>query len=161
MRVYLKRDKSDENSRYVVFSECGEKLYNITGKRSGSFHRLYINSGDRCIAKIKDNEFMLLRNCYISTDNLACHITITTRKSKLMVAFHGVPLHIRGDVLNKSYDILDIDNTVLCCVCRRFSSSHDALEININDDKYEILSIAAAVCLDSLCTTDAMALQAT
>lgn len=161
MRIYLKRDKSDEISRYIVFSESGEELYKISGKHSRSSHRLYINSGDKCIAKIRDTHLALLRTCYIATQSFGCHLTITSHKSKMMVAFHGVPLHVRGDVLNKSYDILDIDNTVLSCICRRFSTSHDALEININDDKYEILSIATAVCLDSLCTTDVMALQAT
>lgn len=161
MKIYLKRDKSDENSRYIVFTHSGDELYKIVGKHTRSSHCMYITLGDKCIAKIKDTNLALLRTCHISSKDYNFRLTITTPKDKFLVAYHGVPIHLRGDILNKSYDILDIDNTVLSCVCRRFSTSHDALEININDDKYEILSIATAVCLDSLCTTDVMALQAT
>lgn len=161
MKIYLKRDKSDENSRYIVYSECGDELYKIHGKHTHSSHRMYIMSGEQCVAKIRSTNLSVLRSCYVTTKDESFHLTIAFSKGKLAVSYHGVTLHIRGDIINKSYDILDIDNTVLSCVCRRYSTSHDALEINLNEKNAEILSIATAVCLDSICTTDAMALQAT
>lgn len=161
MKIYLKRDKSDENSRYIVYTYSGDELYKIVGKYTRSSHHMYIMKGDECIAKIRDTHLALLRTCYINSKDSSCHVVVTNSRDKLAVKYHGVSLHLRGDVLNKSYDILDVDNSVVSCVCRRFSTSHDALEININDEKFEILSIATAVCLDISCTTDVMALQAT
>lgn len=161
MKIYLKRDKSDIDSRYIVYSQSGEELYKIRGKHTRSSHRLYITSGEQCVAKIRDTNLSMIRSCYVTTKDSSFHITITHSKGKFAVAFHGVTLFIRGDIINKSYDILDIDNTVLSCVCRRFSASNDALEININDINFELVSIATAVCLDNVCTTDAIALQAT
>lgn len=161
MKIYLKRDKSDENSRYIVYSESGDELYRINGKHTRSSHRMYIMSGDQCVAKIRDTNLSMIRSCYVTTRDLSFHLTITRSKGKFAVSYHGVTLHIRGDIINKSYDILDIDNTVLACVCRRYATSHDALEININDEKFVLVSIATAVCFDSVCTTDAMTLQTT
>lgn len=161
MKIIVKRDKSSENSRYIVFSDTGDELYKIVGKHAHSSHRLYIMRKEERVAKIRDAQLPLLRACYVSGEDCSFHLTIATPKDKMAVTYHGVPLHIRGDVLNKSYDILDIDNTVISCVCRRFSTCYDALEINISDNKYEIHSIATAVCLDSICTIDAMVLQAT
>ncbi len=161
MKIYLKRDKSDENSRYRVYTQDGDERYKIIGRHTRSSHHMYIMLNDSCIAKIKDTNLALLRTCYISSKDHRFHLTITAPKDKIMVAYHGVSLHLRGDILNKSYDILDIDNTVLSCVCRRFATSHDALEININNDNFEIISIATAVCLDLMGTTDIAVLQAT
>lgn len=161
MKIYLKRDKTDENSRYIVYSHNGDELYKIIGKHTRSSQYFYVMRGEDCLAKIKDTYLALLRSCHITTKNGSFHLAITTPKDKIMVAYHGVSLHLRGDILNKSYDILDIENTVVACVSRRFATSYDALEINFNEDKYEILSIATAICLDCLCTTDAMAMQAT
>ena len=161
MKIYLKRDKSDENSRYIVFSENGDCRYKISGRHTRSSHHMYVTQGEQCVAKIRETNIALIRSCYVTSKDGNFHLTVTLSKRKFAVAYHGVTYHIRGDVLNKSYDILDIDNSVVACVCRRFSTSHDALEINLNNEKSEIVSIATAVCLDGICTTDVLALQAT
>ncbi len=161
MKIYLNRDKSEENSRYIVYTETFDEMYRIVGKHNRSSQHFYIMKYDKCIAKIRESHLAMLRSCYVSTLESNFHIAITNTKDKFKVSYHGVPLHLRGDVLNKTYDILDVDNTVIACVCRRFSKSHDALEININDNKYETLSIATAVCLNDVCTMDSLVLQAT
>lgn len=161
MKVYLKRDKSDENSRYIVYTHSGDELYRIVGRYTRSSHHMYVMKKDRCIAKIRDTHLALLRTCYVTCKENSFHLVVTNVRDNLAVKYHGIPLHIRGDVLNKSYDILDIDNSVISCVCRRFSTSHDALELNINEEKFEIHCIATAVFLDTTCTMDALALQAT
>lgn len=122
---------------------------------------MYIMRGAQCIAKIRDAHLGVLRSCFVTLKGNSFHIVINSSPNKFTVVFHGVSFHIRGDVLNKSYDILDIDNSVVASVCRRLGSSHNALEININDDKFEILSIASVACLDVSDTSDLLMLQAT
>lgn len=161
MKIYLKRDTSDENSRYIVYSETGEEMYKIIGKRKTSIDRVYITNDDKCIAKIRDTHLGMIRSCYVTTQSDSFHIVMTTSRDKISITFHGISYHIRGDVLNKSYDILDVDNSVVGCVCRRFNSSADALELNFDDKKHELNIIASAVFLDTVCTVDSMALQTT
>lgn len=161
MKIFLKRDKSDENSRYIVYDDKGNELYRIIGKRKASVERTYIMKEQTCIAKIRDADLGMLRTCHVTAQPQSFHIVLSTSRSRLSVTYHGVSFHIRGDALLKSYDIMDIDNTVVACVARRFNSSTQALEINIYDKKYELSCIASAVCFDRLSTTDCMALQAT
>lgn len=159
MKFYIKRDTSTDNSRYIVFSETYEEVYRISGKCSSSGEKLYISYNDKCVAKVRDTRIGLLRTCYVVLPDDSFHLVIANSRDKIKVKFHGVSLHIRGNLLEKSYDIMNVDNSVVACVCRRFSSMRDAIEININDRKYELLSIASAVCFDSVCTNDSLALQ--
>ncbi len=161
MKLYLKRDKTDENSRYIVFDESGIEKYRIVGKLSASTERTYILCGDTCVAKIRDTHLGPMRSCNITTTDGSCHIVITCTKDKIAITYHRAQLHIRGDVLNKSYDILDVANTVIACISRRFKTSSETLELNIYDEKYEKLCISSAVCLNNVCMNDTLALQAT
>ncbi len=161
MKIYLTRDKSEENSRYLVYSDTGQVLYKIIGKSKSSVERTYIMRDDICVAKIRDARLGPIRTCYVSQADLSYHLVFTTVKNKTSISFHGLSFHIRGDIISKSYDILNIDNSVVACVCRRYNKTADALEININDKNFELACIAAAVCFNCACTTDLPALQAT
>ncbi|MBE6824067.1 MAG: hypothetical protein E7513_01845 [Ruminococcaceae bacterium] len=161
MKLYLKRDKTDENSRYIVFDENGDEKYRIVGKRSTSTERIYIMFGDTCVAKIKDTHLGPMRSCSVTTQDGSFHIVITCSKDKIAITYHRAQFHIRGDVLNKSYDILDVANSVVACISRRFKTSSETLELNIYMQKYEILCISSALCLNNICMNDTLALQAT
>lgn len=161
MKVYLKRDKSDENSRYIVYSESGEVMYKITGKHTQSSQRTYIMRDDVCVAKIRDTHMGPLRSCHVTMNGSSFHLVTTFAHDKYAVTYHGVSMHIRGDVLANSYDILAVDNTVIACVCRRYNHDSETLELNINDTNLQLLCIASAVCLDNVGTIDSLALLAT
>ncbi len=161
VKIYLTRDISEENSRYIVCRDTGDEILKISGKRKSGFERMYINQKDQCVAKIRDTGISVLRSCYVSSQCGNFHFVISTSKDKMSITYHGVPFHIRGNILEKSYDILDVDNSVIACVQKRFKTSTETLEINISNEKYLIHCIASAVCLNNSCTTDALSLQTT
>lgn len=161
MKLYIKRDKSDETSRYIVYSETGEVMYKICGKYSASSQRTYIMRDDICVAKIRDAHLGPIHTSYVTLSGSSFHLVTTFSRNKFSVVYHSAPVHIRGDVLNKSYDIMAVDNSVIACVCRRFNVNSETMELNINDINYQLLCIASAVCLDSIGTLDSMVLQTT
>ena len=161
MKLYIKRDKTDETSRYIVYSESGEVVYKICGKYSTSSQRTYIMRDDVCVAKIRDAHLGPIRTSYVTLCGSSFHLVTTLSRKKYTVTYHGVPLHIRGDVLANCYDILAVDNSVIACVCRRYKTDSETMELNINDINYQLLCIASAVCLDSVGTIDSMVLQTT
>lgn len=161
MKIYLKRDKSDEKSRYIVYAENGDELYRIIGETKGHTDRSYVLYKDNCVAKIRDSRLLVLRTCYVNSKEGSFHIVITSASEKMTISFHGIDFHIRGDILKKSYDIMNIENSVVCCVSRRYVTRADAIELNIFDKKHILSCIACAMFLDSVCTIDAMALQTT
>lgn len=161
MKLYLKRDKSDVQSRYNVFDNLGEQRYKIEGKRTASVERTYILQGDSCVSKLRTTQLGPIRSSFVVTKEMSFHVIITQTRDKFAVSYHGVNVHIRGDVFNNLYDILDVSNTVIACVSRVFKSSSETLELNINDDKYEMLALSTALCLSCVCTTEELLLQAT
>lgn len=161
MKIYIKRDKSNDRSRYIIYSESGEELYTVVGECKGRTERAYILCKERCVAKIRDTRLFMLRTCYVFTNKDRFHIVLTSTGNKMKISFHGIDFHIRGDVLNESYDLMSIDNSVVCCVSRRYVTHADALELNINDAKHILNCIVSAIFLDSLCMVDAMTLQTT
>ncbi len=161
MKIYIKRDKSNETARYIVYSESGEELYKVAGECKGHTERSYILCKGYCVAKIRDTRLFMLRTCYVNTDRDSFHIVLTSSNDKMKITFHGIDFHIRGDVFKTSYDLMNIDNSVVCCVSKRYIPHADALELNINDEKQVLNCIVCAIFLDSLCTVDAMTLQTT
>lgn len=161
MKIYIQRDKSNANSRYIIYSESGEKLYDVVGECKGRTEHTYILCKENCVAKIRDTRLFMLRTCYVFTNTDRFHIVLTTSNDKMKISFHGIDFHIRGDVLHESYDLMNIDNSVVCCVSRRYVTHADVLELNINDKKHILNCIVCAIFLDSLCMVDAMALQTT
>lgn len=161
MKIYLKRDKSDEKSRYIVYSESAEELYRIVGEKKAHIERSYILHNDTCVAKIRDTNLFMVRNCYVNTNENNFHIMMTSASDKMTFRFHGIDFHLRGDILNKSYDIMNIENKVVCCVSRKYLSHSDALELNIFEENNILSCIVCAMFFDSICTVDAMTLQTT
>ncbi len=161
VKVFLIRDNSEHDSRYVVYSQSGEILYSVNGTHKSGSQKIGVFQGDACIAKIRDVAIANLRTNYVSLPQDKFHLVISQSRSKFSVIYHGVSFHIRGNVLEKSYDIMNIDNSVVACIQKRFDTSKETLEININNDKYLLHCITSAICLNCICTTDALALQAT
>lgn len=161
MKIYIKRDKSNEKARYIIYSESGEELYKVSGECKGRTERAYIMCGENYVAKIRDIRLLSLRTCYVNTEKDSFHILLTSSNNKMKIAFHGIDFHIRGDALSQSYDLMNIDNSVVCCVSRRYVKHADALELNINEEKHILNCIVCAIFLDSLCTVDALTLQTT
>ena len=161
MKIYLSRDASLENSRYIVYSETGDQIFDVCGKHKSGFERLYIRQNGDIVAKISDTSISSLRSCYVNSKFGNFHFISTLTKDRMNVTFHKVPFHLRGNVILKSYDILDVDNTVIACVQKRFKTSSETLEINISNEKYLVHCIASAVCLNNFTTTDSLALQTT
>lgn len=161
MKIYLKRDKSDEKSRYIVYTENGDELYRIIGESKGHTERAYVMCKENCVLKIRDTRLFMLRTCYVNSKDESFHIVVTSASGKTAISFHGIDYHIRGDILKNSYDIMNIENSVVCCVSRKYVTHADAIELNIFDNKHLLSCIACAMFLDSVCTIDAMALQTT
>lgn len=159
MKIYLKRDNSSLNSRYVVYDELGLPKYTIVGKHSASGERMYIMQDESVVAKMRDTRLGVLKNFTVTDSGSSARIIITNKGSNISINFRGVSWHIRGDVLAKSYDILNVDNSVIAAVSAFSTFGRDSLEININNDNKELFCIASVVCIDSIATAATPVMQ--
>ncbi|MDP4119637.1 MAG: hypothetical protein Q8876_01065, partial [Bacillota bacterium] len=85
---------------------------------------------------------------------------ITLTYAKQQFTFYGISWHIRGDLLTKNYDIVDIDNSVIMSHCVRWGQFGDGYEINILSENREILCLCVAICLNHIQLAEIKAPQA-
>ena len=74
VKIYIKRDKSNERSRYIIYSESSEELYTVVGECKGRTERAYVLCKGRCVAKIRDTRLFMFRTCYVFTNDDRFHI---------------------------------------------------------------------------------------
>ena len=61
--------------------------------------------------------------------------------------------------MNKAFEIVDNDNTVLLTHREKWTRGNDCYEINISEGSRELLLIASAICVDLLRSADEKQLQ--
>ena len=116
---------------------------------------------DSFVLKLRQTLLGNFRTCYVVSGEDSFHIAMKCSREKVSVTFRGTGFHIRGNVFDKSYDIMNIDNSVVGVVSRRYSARADAIELTVYDDKYILSCIACAVFFDTACVLDSAALPAT
>ncbi len=148
MKVFIRRDTSDEHARYLIDDEFENPLYNVTGRMTASGELMKIMSEGYTAAKIRDMRLPVVRAYSVSYASENIKLFFTVRAGEVRVRFSGISWRIRGDVLGGSYDILDADSTVICTVYKHFSKNYS--ELTIFDTNRELFCIAAAICVESL-----------
>ena len=160
VKRYLQQDISDIGARYEVYDEKGGLIYRVRGKNtpSGESMRIIGPEGET-LCKVRRLGFSALAAYSITIGGETVRLNIAVSGGAATVRFRGISFCIRGDVTSGSYDIIDADKTVVCCVYRDYAKG--SLYLTINEKEREILCIAAAACLNSLRAEAAPALQLT
>ena len=160
MKLYIKRDVSDAVSRFSVLDCDLKEKYRIIGTKSCFGEKLIIPDRGKtpllCISRV------VLPFCdafFVSAKNEGYRLTVTKSRGAMSCRFYGISWRIRGDLITKSYDILDADNTVIATHIKRWSSSGFGCELNIFDESRELFCIAAVTCINSIITAENTAAQ--
>lgn len=147
MKLYLKRDLSSENSRFVVLDElCREKYYVLsTGK---SLEKLLITTTDGIVVtKINRLPLPMLQAYSITCGGKNIRFILNPAKDARNCYYYGISWHIRGQIFTKSFDILDVDNTVIAAHYRSFGTC-GGYELDIYSEENQQFCLATAVCVN-------------
>lgn len=159
MIVYLRRNVSDVFSRYSVFDDKGNMRYDIVGRHSTSGEKINILKGNEIVAKIRDFDLGLLNSFTIRSNGNLINIFVTKNSKGLSASFRNISWRFRGDIMQKNYDIVDLDNSLVCGVCAEYHRGFDSYKIEVFTEERELFCIATAVCLDLIKTAKTPALQ--
>ena len=160
MKLYIQRDTSQLNSRYLIYDETGSLRYRVTGKSSTSGESMRItDESSAVLCKIRSIGFSALSVYGISCGGETIRLNIAAAEGRASVRFRGISFFIRGDVLQGSYSILDADTAVVCAVGKDFAKQ--CIQTEIFQEDREIFCLACALCIDSIAVIGAPALQLT
>lgn len=153
MKLFLKRDISSFDSLFTVLDDkCSDKYY---VRRVKNIIELRDLRG-KPLLKIRSLPFPALRAYSMSTVGRSAKLMINP---KSRCYYYGLSWHIRGDILTKSFDIIDADNSLVATHCKRFCDSGDGFELNIENEAAELFCIGTAVCVNLGVTADKRILQ--
>ena len=148
VKIFIRRDVSDIHARYAVFDEYENELYTVSGRNTASGEVMKVISSGFTQAKIRDLRLPVLTAYVISVKAESVKLFFTYRAGRIKARFSGISWRIRGDILSGSFDIIDADGTIVCCVYQNFLKRY--IELNVFDDNRELFCIAAALCVDAL-----------
>lgn len=156
MKLYIKRDKTTDDSMFIVFDEiCMEKYY-VTGSKNTM---VLTDLQHNCLMKIKRLPLPALKAYSITADRGNIKFIVNNAVNYFSCYFYGIPWHIRGNVFNKSFDIIDADNSLVATHSKRFSRCGDGYELNVINEHRELFCIGTAVCVNLEAKVDNVQVQ--
>lgn len=159
MKLYIKRDISSEKSRFVVLDElCHEKYLVVSSGKS--LEKLNITDLDNnVLTKINRLPLPLLHAYSITCGKKNIRFILNPAKNAENCYYYGICWHIRGQVFTKSFDIVDVDNSLVATHSRGWNNSFEGYELNVFDDQYEQFCLSSALCVDLATLSESPVIQ--
>ena len=151
MEFYIKPCTA-EGSLFVICNAAGEQVYYVTGENNALGGKLYLKDcNGREVVKIRrlgTPEISRYSICVQGKERAG--ILQNFIGSRPVYRLYGVSWSFRGNVLSRSFDIIDVDGGVLmthgCC----WRAKGDCFAVTVTRDADAPLCLAIAVVIDSL-----------
>lgn len=157
MKLFIKRDVSVNDSAFTVFDECGkEKYYSLLSNNKSKAKITITDTNNNTVSKIRLIPFFNTETFLIKSDK--CNITLLVIMSSkgIFCKVYGMNWRINGDITNKNFSILDVDNSVIAT----HKNSMGYAEVMVYDKSNELSSIALSLCISMINTVDKRVAQA-
>lgn len=154
VKLYLKRSNSAENMQFEVFDENNNTILKIFTVNKSSKELIKIFNVDNDIdnseevCKIRAVKLSSLKIHNVSSCNIKFRILIMPKNNQIFARFYGVGWHIRGSIISGSYDIMDVDNSVIAAVSKNFSNNYT--QICVFSEQKAVLVLASIICLENI-----------
>lgn len=151
MKLYLKRDCSEQNVCFIVLDELGEERYYVLKDSSYNFHNLAITGpslNKLCTIHCVPLPVIYAYNLFDGSDRI--RLIFNKNSSRPVISYFGISWRVRGDIFGKNYEIVDTDNTVLLSHYNRWAGCAKGYEVDIVDEPRELLLLASVICIDRI-----------
>lgn len=142
MRVFVKQNKTPDGRLFTVYDELFHEKYEVSRVKN---RILLLDKHKKAHMRIKQMPLPALKAYSITADRRNAKFFINPNMTSF---FYGVAWHIRGDLGTNSFDVISADNSVVAVHCKRFCEAGDCCELNIEDDRDELLCLGISVCVN-------------
>ena len=154
VNLYLKRSNAADNMQFEIFDKNNNTVFKILAVNNSSKEIIKIFNIDNDVnineevCKIRAVKFSSLKLHNVSSGNIKFRIIIMPKDNQIFARFYGIGWHIRGSIVSGSYDIIDLDNSVIAAVSKNFSNNYT--QISIFSEQKTILAVASIICLENI-----------
>ena len=153
MKFYIKQNTADGTEVFTICNESGQPVYHVQSEESTLYSKLTVFDTEKnAVAKINRIGVISLFRYDISIDDKDC-ARITQKLSSTgapKLKIHGASWHFRGDMALRSFDVLDVDHTVIMTHGRHWGINGECFAVDIQLPQNEILCLCIAVVVDSI-----------
>ena len=151
MQLYMKQKVFSWKDKFSILNSFGEDKYYVEGKvlSVGKKLRVYDNAGNE-LAFVNQKVLSLMPKFFVEMNGeevATIKKKFTLLKPKYII--EGPGWEVQGDFLGHDYQIMD-GNTVIVSIHKKWMSWGDAFELDIPDEKNEILAVAVVLAIDAV-----------
>ena len=151
MKLYLKRTSAETGALFLVFGENGKIVYRIAGDRSPFLDTICVIYEGKVAAKIQRVGAVTLSKYNVFVDGTKRFGMIQEFAGTCpRFLFQGVRWKLRGDMALRSFDLIDVDGSVLMTHGRCWSACGDCYGLSFFYEELVLPCLCAAVVVDSL-----------
>ncbi len=151
MKLYIKNAYVQAVPGFEVYDKFNKKLYSIPVKHSALGIKMDMyNFNSKRISKIRQRGFAFNKTYSIYVDNKKVKLILKVEESKVTALIKGCSFLFCGDIIKKEFSILDEKkNIIMTQICKL-----NYYELNIIEEKFDVLCICIALCIDTLLFID-------
>lgn len=150
MKFYIKQSTGTE-ALFTVIDALGQSVYSVTGDSLSIGSKVYLidNNQNEAARIFSLGISAMSRYSVFIGDKERARVTLNLASSKQPIKIKGVGWSFRGDLLTRSYDLIDVDSTVVMTHGRCWNENGDCFAVDIANQSKVLLCLCIAVILDS------------
>ncbi len=148
MKLYLRRDKSSEKSRFIVYDHKGDTKYYVKGRRNTATDKMVITDVyGKTLLTLRVAPFQYFYIFSVKGEKRHFVLTLSGLPARAEFRFHGITWYVSDFSPERNLTVSDIDKSVVMTQISK-SSSYDYHELTINKNECELYCVATAICAD-------------
>lgn len=150
MQFYI-RQSTDIDSLFSIMDCSGQPVYRVTGDSLSIGSRLCLVDNEKNeVARIYSVGLPTITKYTIAVgDKERARVTWNMNAKKQQVKIKGVTWRFRGDLAARSYDIVNVDSSVIMTHGRCWNNIGDCYAVEIKDEPDVLVCLCLSVILDS------------
>jgi Uncharacterized conserved protein len=150
MQFYIQQS-TDPDVLFAIMDSSGQPVYRVTGDSLSIGSKLcMLDDGNREVARISCAGLTAISRYTISVgDKERARVSWNFSAKRQQVKIKGVNWQFRGDLVSRSYDIVDIDSAVVMSHGRCWNQIGDCYAADIAKESDVPVCLCLAVILDS------------
>ncbi len=151
LNLYLKQDTEANAGLFTVYDACGRMCYRLTGDAQTLGGKIFLcDTNHREVARITHMGLAgISRYTIVIADKERARILQNLASIKMPFRIRGISWRLRGDLVLRSFDIVDVSDALVMSHGRCWESNGECFALDIAQEKYAPLCICMAAVIDS------------
>ncbi len=150
MKFYMKQS-TGADALFTVIDSLGQSVYRVTGDSLSIGSKFYLIDNNK-------NEAARIFSVGLSTiskysifidDKERARVIQNLNAANSPIKIKGVSWRFRGDLLTRSFDLIDVDSAVVMTHGRCWNENGDCFAIDVTKESNVLLSLCIAIILDN------------